>query len=134
LPADAIHLGIGAIAQAMLLLELFAELAAAAFGEEGVFAVQLHAGLVGLGLLAFTIDAEISGGDALYRGAFVEHLGRGEAGKDLDAERFGLLAEPAADVAEAHHIIAVVLEARRQQESRCLEMTFLAEEEEAILR
>src|SRR5438132_8517338 len=97
LQADAIHLRIGAIAQAVLLLELLAELAAAAFGEEGVFAVQLHAGLVGLGLLALAIDAEIAGGDALYRGAFVEHLGGSEAGKEFDAEGFGLFAEPAAD-------------------------------------
>src|SRR5438046_455370 len=99
LQADAIHLRIGAVAQAMLLLELFAELAAAAFGEEGVFAVQLHAGLIGSGLLALAIDAEVARGDALYRGALVEHFGRGEARKDLDAQCLGLLAKPAADIA-----------------------------------
>ena len=41
-----------------------------------------------------------------------------KAGKDLHAERFGLLAEPAADVAEADDVVAVVLEARRQHELR----------------
>ena len=53
------------------LFELPPEVAAAPFGEEGVLAVQLHAGLVGVGLLALAVDPQVAGGDALHRGASI---------------------------------------------------------------
>src|SRR5262249_52063401 len=111
---DAVDLRISALAQPIALLELLAELAAAALGEERVLAVQLHAGLVGVGLLALAIDAEIAGRDAFDRLAVVEHLGRGEAREDLDARAFRFFREPAAYVAQAHDVVAMVLEAGRQ--------------------
>jgi hypothetical protein len=48
---------------------------------------------------AVAADAHVAGGDAAH-GALVvvQHFGAGEAGIDLDAERFGLLAEPAAEL------------------------------------
>ena len=54
--------------------------------------VQLHARLVGVGLLALLADAHVAGGDA-FDAPFVvvEHLRGGEAREDLDAQRLGLL-------------------------------------------
>ena len=69
LQADAVDLRVDAFAQLEALLELPAEVAAAAFGEQGVLAVQLHAGLVGVGLLALAVDAHVAGGDAFDRAA-----------------------------------------------------------------
>jgi hypothetical protein len=48
----------------------------------------------------------------------VQHLGSREAGEDLDAERFGLLGQPAHHVAQADDVVAVVAEAVREQEER----------------
>ena len=45
----------------------------------------------------------------------VEHLGGGEAGEDLDAQRFGLLRQPPDDVREADDVVAIVVEVCRQQ-------------------
>lgn len=45
-------------------------------------------------------DAHGAGGDAFYRSVLVvQHLGAGEPGIDLDAERLGLLTQPFGDVA-----------------------------------
>ena len=134
LQADAVHLRISALAQAVSRFQVLAEVAAAAFGKERVFAVQLHPGLVGIGLLAFAVDAEIAGGDPLDHIAVVEHFCGGEAGKDFHAQRFGLAREPTAYVAQAHHIIAMVLKARRQQPCRRFHVRAFAEEKEAIAR
>src|SRR5260221_6777879 len=60
LETDAVLLGVGAFSQPVFLFELAPELAAAALGKESVFAVQLHARLVGAGFLALLADAEIS--------------------------------------------------------------------------
>jgi hypothetical protein len=67
-----------------------------------------------LGGLAVAADAHVAGGDAAH-GALVvvEHFGAGEAGIDLDAERFGLRAEPAAELAQADDVVAVVLQSSR---------------------
>src|SRR5438045_2874516 len=82
LQPDAVHLGIGASAQRELRLELPAELAAAAFREERVLAMQFHAGLVGRCFFIFFINTKITGCDALDRAAFVENFGSGESRED----------------------------------------------------
>src|SRR5438067_319806 len=133
LEADAIHLRIGAVAQPVARLELAPELAAAAFGEERVLAVELHAGLIGPGLLALLVDAHVARRDALDLVAFVEDFGRGEAGEDLDARGLRLFSKPARDVAQAHHVHAVVLEAGRQHERRRAYRAVLAQEQEPVL-
>ncbi len=134
LEADAVHLRIGAIAQLEFLLQLLAEMAAAALGEEGVLAEQLHARLVRLGGLAVAADAHVAGGDAFYRTILVvEHLGAGEAGVDFHAEGLGLLRQPAADIAQADDVVAVVEKAAREQGVGHLEAVRLGEDDEAIL-
>ena len=78
---------------------------ARALGEEGVFAVQLHAGLI-VGLVrAVARDAHVAGGDALHRAVVVEQdFGGREAGEDLDAQLLGLRRQPAAEIAEAEPV------------------------------
>src|SRR5206468_370048 len=66
LQPDAVDLRIGVPLQGVLREQLPAQMPARALGEEGVFRVQLHPGLVGRGLLAAAADAELAGGDALY--------------------------------------------------------------------
>ena len=56
-----------------------------------------------------------------------------DAGIDLDAQRFGLLAEPAAEAAEAADIAAVIAHQRRHQESGDADAARLAEIIEAVL-
>src|SRR5439155_9140102 len=100
-------------AQPVMRLQLPSELTAATLGEERVFAVQLHARLIGVGLLALLVDAHVACRHALERLAFEKQLRSGEAGKNLDTQRLCLLAEPPRDVAQADDVVAVVLEARR---------------------
>ena len=88
---------VDAVAQPKALLQPAAQMAAAAFGEQRVLAVQLHAGLIRIGLVAFAVDAHVAGDHAFHDAALVvEHVGRGKTRKDLDSERFGLLTQPAA--------------------------------------
>jgi hypothetical protein len=60
---------------------------------------------------------KVAGGHALDRAVVVvQHLGGGEAGEDLHAQRFGLLAQPLGDGTQADDVVAVVVEAVGQQE------------------
>ncbi len=113
--------------------QLPAEAAARTLGKDRVLAVQFHAELEALGRLAVLADTHVARGHALDRAVLgIEHLGRGKAGKDLDAERLGLGGEPLDHVAEADDVVAVVLEAVGQEEiGRGLGAGF-AEEEEAV--
>jgi hypothetical protein len=87
--------------------------------------------LAGLAVLEYT---HVAGSNALDRAILVEqHLGAGEAGIDLDAQRFGLLAQPAADIAERNDVIALVMEALGQQPVGHLEAVVLGKDEEAVL-
>src|SRR6185436_14637503 len=112
--------------------ELPPELPAAAFGEERVFAVQLHSGLVGGGLLAVLADAHVAGSDAFDLRAVIKNLDGGEAGEDLDARGLGLLAQPAGEIAEADDVIAVVLEAGRKHPARSRDRAVLGQEKKAV--
>ena len=109
LEADAVDLRLALRVEREDPLQFLGEVAARAFGEEGVAAVQLHAGLV-IGLVgAVARDPHVAGRDALHRAVVVEqHLRGGEAREDLDAERLGLAGEPAAEIAEAERVGALV--------------------------
>ena len=98
-----------ALVQAEALDHLLGERAARALGEDRVLGAQLHAaGEVGLGL-AVLGDAHVAGGDADHLAVLDQHFGGREARIDLDAERLGLAAEIAGDVAERADEIAVVV-------------------------
>src|SRR3546814_4188803 len=80
--------------------------------------VQLHPRLVAGGPLAVLADPHVAGGHAPHAAVLaIQHLGGGEPGIDLDAELGRLLAEPAADVAEADDVVAMVVHLRRRRQA-----------------
>jgi hypothetical protein len=80
-------------------------------------------------------EAHVAGGDAAHRAlVVVEHFGAGKAGIDLDAERFGLGAEPAAKLAQADDVVAVVRKAAGQEQGGQVDEAVLREEGEAVTR
>ena len=106
-----------------------------ALADQHVFAVQFHAALrsIGPGLPSLA-DAHVAGGDADDRAlVIVEHFARGKARIDLDAQRLGLLGEPAADIAERHDIVAVIVHQRRHDEIRQPQRAARSEEQELVV-
>ncbi len=117
LEADAELLRLAAAVEPEARDQLLGQRAARALGDDRVLAAQLHAARETVVGLAVAADAHVAGGDA-DDAAFlvVEHLGGGKARIDLDAEFGRLLAEPAAEVAEAGDVVAVVVHQRRHGE------------------
>jgi hypothetical protein len=86
---------------------------------------------VALGAAPVLGDTHVARGDALHAPVLaVEHLGAGEAGIDLDPQLLRLLGEPAAEIAEADHVVPVVAEKRRHRQAVALA---LGEEQHAVL-
>ncbi len=118
-------------AQVEFLFQLLAEVPAAAFGEQGVFGVQLHARLMVRAGGAVAVQAHVAGGDALDRAVVVEqNLGGGETGVDFRAHGLGLFTQPAAQQAERDDVIAVVLHLRRRRQTQRARR---AQQHEAVL-
>jgi hypothetical protein len=114
--------------------QLLGKAAARAFGKQRVFAEQLHAAGIGILVRAVLGDAHVAGGDAPHRALVViEHFGSRKARIDLDAERFRLRRQPAADVAERADVAVVVVHQRRHDEVRQPERADLGEPVEAIV-
>jgi len=131
LDADAVGLRIDTVAQVELAEQFLGQRTAATFGEDGLAGMQFHARLEVVAGLAILADTQVAGGDALDRTVLVvEHLGRGKARIDLDAQCLGLLTQPAAQVAQADDVVAVVGHLRRRRQ---LERTAFGQEQEAIL-
>ena len=81
--------------------------------------------------LAVAADPHRPGRDPLDAAvAVVEHLGPGEARVDLDAERLGLLAQPAHDPAHADDVVAGIVHLRRRRQA---DRARGGEPEEAVL-
>ena len=96
--------------------ELLGERAARAFGEKRVLAGERDARRVAVLVRAVAGDAHIAGDDAFDLAVRTEHgVGDGDARVDLDAEGLRLLAEPAAQAAEAADIAAVIAHQRRHE-------------------
>ena len=69
--------------------------------------------------LAVLAHAHIAGGDALHpAGIVIEHLGGGEAGIDLHPQPLGLLGQPAAEIAQADDVIALVVHLGRGRQAQ----------------
>ncbi len=122
LEADAVVLGVSVAVQFEALDQLLADVAAAAFGEQRVLAAQFHAGGVDAFFrIAFAVDAEVTGDDPADHAVFVEErfLG-GEAWVDFHTQVFGLLGQPAAQVAEGDDVVAFVVHGLGHKEVRHL--------------
>ncbi|MNQ85604.1 hypothetical protein D3C85_1007750 [compost metagenome] len=118
LDADAVVLGVDLGVQLVALEQLLADVATAAFGEQGVLGAQFHAGgVVTLFRIALVVDAQVAGDDAAHHAVVVDQrfLG-GEARVDLDAEVLGLLGQPAAQVAQRDDVVAFVVHGFRHGE------------------
>ncbi len=116
LQPDAVLLRVAVALQVEFADQLLGERAARAFGKEGVLAAQLHAAHEILGRLAVASNPHVAGRHAGDRAVFVvEHLGRGKARVDLDAELGRLLGEPGAKGAKAPDVVAVIVHQRRHE-------------------
>ena len=75
--------------------------------------------------MAFAIHAEVAGDDAAYHAVLVDQrfLG-GEARVDLDAQAFGLLGQPAAQVAQGDDVVALVVHGLGHEEVGDLDRAF----------
>src|SRR3546814_16208648 len=89
--------------------DLLGQMAAHAFGEEGVFRMEFKArGIIRL-VAAVARHPHVAGCDALDRTILViEDFGGGKAGEDFNAQPFGLFGVPAAKIAEASSIGALI--------------------------
>ena len=103
-------LGIAVRIELELTDKLFAQVAATAFGKQGVFAVQCHAGHVAVFLFAVFANAHVAGIYAFYPTVVVVgDFSSGKAGEDFYANGFGLGGQPAAHVTQTHNVVAVVV-------------------------
>ncbi len=119
--------------QSELFDQLLAEMTPRAFGKKGVARVQFHPRLEILGRLAVFADADVARRHTPNRAILVkQNLPRRKAWVDLDAQRLGLLPQPADHVAQAHHVIAMIAEAVGQQPVRHLPGTPRRQKHEAI--
>ncbi|BDD93837.1 hypothetical protein PanNE5_32770 [Pandoraea sp. NE5] len=133
LDAQAVGLRIAAFVEIELAHQLATQAAPCAFREDRVLGVQFHAQLEVLGRFAVLADAHVAGRHAHDRAVLVvQDLGGREAREDFNAQRFGLLSEPAHDIAQADDIVAVILEAGGQQPRRRGGRAGLVQEQEAI--
>ena len=109
----------------VLCFELLGEMTACAFCEEGVLGVEFDPRLV-IALVA----AILGHAHVLRRHAFdrtvvvIEHFARREAGEDLHSQPLGLFGQPAAQVAKAAGVGALVVHERRRDEMRDREFLF----------
>ena len=134
LDAEPVGLRIDALAQAEAGHELLGQRAAAPFGEQRVGSAQFHARRVVRPRFALPRDAHVAGGHAHDAPVLLQQLGGGEAGIDLHPERLGLGRQPAADIAEAHDIVAVVVHVRHHRaQHRHLHAAGLGEVQHAVL-
>jgi hypothetical protein len=114
LDADAVNLRLAVRLKIILRLHLLGQVTARAFGKQGILGVDFHAGLVIALVAAIGGNAHVLRDHAGDCAVLVEHhLGGGEAGKHHYAQRFGLLGEPAREIAEAAGVAAVVAHQRR---------------------
>ncbi len=132
LDADAVGLRVHPLAQFEALEQDLGERAPAAFGEQGVAGAQFHAGRVLVGRLAFAVDAHVAGGDPDHGPLIVvEHFGGGEAGINFHPQFLGLRRQPAAQVAQADDVVAVIVHLRRGGE---FIGGFAGQQQEAVVR
>ncbi len=116
LDADGEALRVLAGIELVLVEQLPAQMAARAFGEDGVLAQQLHAELEVVGRLAVLADPHVAGGHAAHGAAIVvEHLRGGKAGEDLHAQALGLRRQPFDDVGQRDDVAAFVVQVARHQ-------------------
>jgi hypothetical protein len=114
--------------------ELLSKRAARPFGDQRVLAAERDARRIAVLVAAVASHTLVAGDHALDRAILAEDcLGHGDAGIDLDACLLGLLAEPAAEAAQAADIAAVIAHERRHEDVGNADAARLPEIVEAVL-
>ncbi len=91
--------------------------AAGTFGDQGIFGAQLYPGGEGWLVAAVAGNAHIASDDAEDFSVLAgQKIGGGGAGKNIDAQRFGLLGQPAAKIAQRNDDPTLGLHDGRHQE------------------
>ncbi len=135
LQADAVFLRLAPVVELEAGDRLLGERAARAFGDQHVFAAQLHAAGEARLRLAVAADSHVAGRDADdFAVVAVKKFGRGEAGIDFDPERLGAAAHPARHRAERADELAVVAHQPRHQQIGQPHAARRPEQQEAIGR
>ena len=133
LHAQAEFLRVMAVRQVQPRHDVLGQRSAHALGDEDVFAVQLHPRLIAVADAAIGVAAEFARDHALDAITVPDHLAGGHAGEDLDAQLLGLFGHPAADIAHADDVIAVVRHQGRHRPVRDAHLTALAQHEEIVV-
>lgn len=81
----------------------------AAFREDRTSALQLHATLEAFLRAAVLRNAQVIRCNANHVTVLIEHLTGRDARVDLDAQRFGLLAQPLDQMSQPDHIVTVIV-------------------------
>ena len=108
--ADAVGLRIRIGVEFEFLDQALAEMAPAAFCQNGNLCVNLDA--LNVGILGFAVDAHahVANDHATHAAVFpVTDIGRGEAGEDVHAGIFGVCGQPLAEGAQRHDDVAVIV-------------------------
>jgi hypothetical protein len=130
LDADAIGLDVCIIPQIEFFEQGLGQRPVAALGKDRLFGMQFEPGLIIRRLFAVLADAHVAGCDAAHTAVFgIQHFGGGKAGIYLDTHGFGLFGEPAAHIAEADDVIAVIVHLGRCRQPYC---AGFAEQQELI--
>ena len=131
--ANAVALCIAGLVQLEAFGQLTAQMAARTFRKNRVGRQQFHTGLVVGGVSAIAGDSHITGQDTAHCAVFgIQNVGSRKAGENIYAQRFSLLSHPLHDIAQADNIVAMVLEAIRQQPHGCGAGTFFGQEKEFV--
>ena len=117
LDAYTVGLVAGFIAQIEFLEQRLGQRPAAPFREDGLFGVQFEPGLIITRLFAVLADTHVTGRDATDLAVFIVKYFRGGKPRiNFDAHRLGLFGQPAAHIAEADDVIAVIVHLRRRRQ------------------
>ena len=135
LQADPENLGVAILLQVEAFHQLLRQMPADAFGKEGIFGMEFQPRLPRILARAITRDAHVTGGDALYRAIVVpQDFGGSEPGENLHPQRFGLARQPAAQIAKADGVTALVVHERRHQGVRKIIFLRFAEDPVFVVR
>ena len=97
--------------------QLLAEMTPTAFREKRVLGMQFITGREARLLLTGGINPHIARCDAFDRTVLViQHFAGGKARKNINAQGFGLLTQPAAQIRKAGRIVAVVMQCAGYEE------------------
>ncbi|MNQ83269.1 hypothetical protein D3C85_983450 [compost metagenome] len=118
LDAQPVVLRIGVRIELILADQLFAQVPATAFSEDGLLADQLDTGRKAAFLLPGSADAHVGSQDTPDPALLVvQHVGRRKAWKHIDTESLSLLTQPTTYIAQADDEVAFVVHRARREDS-----------------